>query len=262
VKTTETALVTGAGSGTGREYVAMLLRDGATVLAVSLLDNELSALEADLGPEDGRLIVKQADLSEPDAAEKLFAWCEESGHQVDVLINNAGFAAYGHPTEVDLDKVERMLNLNILTCTKLSVLFGRRMKERRSGRILVMGSTAGYAPPMRLAAYGASKSYTNVFTFCLGAELRTHGVTVTCVTPGTFRSNFASTADIASQANSGLLRSLYAKENLDAPAVARAGYEAMRAGRANVTVGKKGHAAKVAGRMLSPVFIARISKRL
>lgn len=258
----ETALVTGAGAGTGREYVRMLLADGATVLAVSLLQDELDQLVADLDPGDGRLVVHQSDLSEPDAAEKLLAWCDEGGHHIDILVNNAGFAVYGAPTEVDLAKVERMLNLNVLTSLKVSVLFGRRMKDRGRGRILVMGSTAGYAPTMRLGAYGASKAFTNTFTFCLGAELRGSGVTVTCVAPGSFRSNFAASADVSSHQGKTGLKKIYEKEKLDAPAVARAGYDAMRKGKPTVTVGSKGIAAKVLGRILSPVFMARMSKSL
>ena len=259
---TETALVTGAGAGTGREFVKLLLADGATVLAVSLLQDELDRLHADLDPGDGRLIVHQADLSQPDAAEKLAAWCDEGGHRVDVLINNAGFAVYGAPSEVDLDLVESMINLNVLTCTKLSVLFARRMRERGRGRILVMGSTAGYAPTMRLGAYCATKSFTNLFSFVLGAELHGTGVTLTCVAPGSFKSKFADTGGVTGHQGKGGLKRLYEKEKLDAPAVAAAGYRAMRAGKPTVTVGSKGVAAKVLGRVLSPVFLARMSRSL
>jgi short-subunit dehydrogenase len=260
--TTTTALVTGAGAGTGREYVRLLLADGATVIAVSLLDDELDALLKEQGTDDGRLIIKQADLSVADAAEQLLAWCDEHGYVIDTLINNAGFAAYGLPTEVDLGKVERMLMLNVVTSTKLSMLFGARMKSRGRGQILVMGSTAGMAPTQRLGAYGASKAYTNAFTYCLGAELKPAGVTVTCVTPGSFQSNFAASADVTGYAGKTGLKRVYESEKLDAKAVAAAGYGAMRKGRAAVTIGSKGHAAKVMGRILSPVFMARMSKSL
>lgn len=67
---TQTALVTGAGAGTGREYVRLLLGDNVKVIAVSLLDAELSALRNELDPGGDRLITKQADLAEPDSAEK------------------------------------------------------------------------------------------------------------------------------------------------------------------------------------------------
>jgi uncharacterized protein len=251
----ETALVTGAGAGTGREYVRMLLADGARVLAVSLLKNELDDLAIACDAGDGRLIIKQADLSEPDAAERLVEWCHEEGHVVDTLINNAGFAVYGMPSEVDLERVESMIALNVTTCTKLSVLFARQMKQRRRGRILVMGSTAGFAPTPRLGAYCATKAYTNSFAWSLGAELRGTGVTITCVTPGVFQSKFASTAKVS---GSGLLTKIYAREKLDAAGVARAGYAAMRTGRPWVTVGSAGQLAKVISRVLPPPLTARL----
>lgn len=259
---TQTALVTGAGAGTGREYVRLLLADGAKVLAVSLLDDELRALQDEMDPGGERLVTKQADLAEPDSAEKLLAWCDEHGYQVDVLINNAGFAAYGSPTDIDLNKLERMLTLNVVTSTKLSMIFGRRMKERGSGRILVMGSSAGFSPAVRVAAYGASKAFTNTFTIALAAELETSGVTVTCVAPGSFQSNFAATADIADFDGKSGMKWIYAKEKLDAPTVARTGYRALRKGKPTVIVGSKGVAAKVLARVLSPVFLARRSRLL
>jgi uncharacterized protein len=259
---TPIALVTGAGAGTGREYVRLLLADRVKVIAVSLLDDELRALRDEFDPTGDRLVVKQADLAEPDSAEKLLAWCDEHGYQVDTLINNAGFAAYGSPTEIDLSKLERMLTLNVVTSTKLSMIFGRRMKERGSGRILVMGSSAGYSPTVRFAAYGASKAYTNTFSLALGAELEQSGVRVTCVAPGSFRSNFAATADVTGFHGKSMMKRIYEREKLDAPAVALAGYRALQKGKPMVTVGSKGLAAKVLARALSPVFMARRSRIL
>jgi short-subunit dehydrogenase len=251
----ETAVVTGAGAGTGREFTKLLLADGAIVIAVSLLSEELDALTRELDPGQGRLVTKQADLSESNAAEDLLTWCDEQGYDVDVLINNAGFAIYGEPTEVDMSRVETMIALNVVTCLKMSVLFARRMKQRGSGKILVMGSTAGIAPTPRLGAYCATKAFTNSASWSLGAELRGTGVDVTVVTPGSFRSNFAGTANVR---DTSLLGKVYRRERLDASGVARRAYSAMRKGRATVTVGRSGQLAKVLGRVLPPVFVARV----
>lgn len=257
-----TALVTGAGAGTGREYVRMLLADNVRVIAVSLLGEELAQLQAQFDPTGDHLITKQADLSEPEAAEKLAAWCDEHGYEVDTLINNAGFAAYGNPTEIDLSRIEQMLLLNVMTSTKLSMIFGSRMSERGRGRILVMGSSAGFSPTVRFAAYGASKAYTNTFSLALGADLEKHGVSLTCVAPGAFKSNFAAAANVGTFPGRPLMQRIYANEKLDARAVADAGYRAMLAGKPMITVGSKGYAAKLLARALSPVFLARRSRLL
>lgn len=252
------ALVTGAGAGTGREYVKLLLADGATVIAVSLLKTELDDLVAESAAGD-RLVTHQADLSERDAAERLLEWCDEQGHLVDVLINNAGFAVYGLPTEVDLDRVETMIGLNVVTCMKLSVLFARRMRERGRGRILVMGSTAGMAPTPRLGAYCATKAFTNSFAWSLGSELRGTGVTMTVVTPGGFQSKFAETAGVSGPA---LLTKVYEREKLDAAGVARKAYAAMLKGKPTVTVGSSGQMAKGMSRAVPPTLLARLLRSM
>ncbi|GAA0608113.1 SDR family oxidoreductase [Sporichthya brevicatena] len=256
--TRSTALVTGAGAGTGREYVKLLLAEGATVVAVSLLKTELDDLAEEMAAGD-RLVIHQADLSEPDAAERLVEWCDEQSIVVDTLINNAGFAVYGMPTEVDLDRVETMIGLNVVTCLKLSVLFARRMRERGRGRILVMGSTAGMAPTPRLGAYCATKAFTNTFAWSLGAELRGTGVTMTVVTPGGFRSKFADTAGVSGPA---LLTKVYEREKLDAASVARKAFAAMRAGKPTVTVGSSGQVAKFLSRIVPPTTMARLLRSM
>jgi uncharacterized protein len=126
----------------------------------------------------------------------------------------------------------------------------------------VMGSSAGFSPTVRLAAYGASKAYTNTFSLALGAELEQSGVTLTCVAPGSFQSNFAATADVAGFSGNSMMKRIYASEKLDAAAVAQAGYHALVQGKPMVTVGNKGVAAKVLARALSPVFMARRSRIL
>ncbi|WP_161976532.1 SDR family oxidoreductase [Mycolicibacterium sp. CH28] len=252
---TEIALVTGAGSGTGREYTRLLLAEGsATVVAVSLLADELASLQAELDPDGQRLVIRQADLSRPRAAEDLVQWCDDQGFEVGTLVNNAGFAVYGAPTEVDLERVETMIGLNVVTTLKLAVLVGRRMKRRGTGRILIMGSTAGLAPTPRLGAYCATKAFTNSFGWSLASELRRSGVQVTVVTPGSFNSKFAATAEVT---HNSLLGRLYAHERLDATTVAQRGYTALRRGRSSVTVGFSGYLVSAVSRLLPPAITAR-----
>ena len=248
------ALVTGAGAGTGREFAKLLLGKGAHVVAVSLLADELDSLQKDLDRGGERLTVKQADLSLPHAAEDLVKWCDEQGFEVETLVNNAGFAIYGEPTEVDLDRVETMIGLNVVTTLKLSVLFGRRMKALGRGNILIMGSTAGMAPTPHLAAYCASKAFTNSFSWSLAAELRGAGVGVTVVTPGSFNSSFAETARVT---DDSLLGRIYKRERLDAAAVALRAYSAMQKHRTTVTVGFGGHVVQLLSRALPAAVAAR-----
>ena len=189
-------VVTGAGSGIGKEFTKLYLEDGSHVLAVSLVQAELDQLSEDFRFGAPRLQTLQMDLSKPDAAAALLQWCQENDWFPDTLINNAGFACFGDAVDLAPERVANMLELNVITLTMTSMLFGGQMKERGHGAILNVGSTAGMVPSVRFASYGASKSYVNTFTYALAAELKPYGVTVTCLTPGATQTKFAQAGGI------------------------------------------------------------------
>jgi short-subunit dehydrogenase len=245
-------IVTGAGSGIGKEFVKLFLADGSAVLAVSLLDDELDRLKVELPSYGPRLETLQMDLSEPSAAEKLVSWCTDHDWVPDTLINNAGFACFGDAVDLSLERVTSMIELNVATLTKTSMLFGALMKQRSRGAILNVGSTAGMMPAARMAAYCATKSYVNTFTFALGAELEPHGVTVTCLTPGATQTNFAHAGGFDDYKGKSMLKDMFAKDKAGSPAeVARGGYDALIKKKRHALVGKGAKIAGVASRVLS-----------
>lgn len=245
-------LVTGAGSGIGKEFTKLYLQDGSAVLAVSLLQDELDRLPEDFRFGASRLQTLQMDLAKPDAAGALLQWCGENAWFPDVLINNAGFACFGEAVELPTERVADMLELNVITLTMTSMLFGREMKRRGHGRILNVGSTAGMVPSTRMAAYCASKSYVNSFTYALAAELKPYGVTVTCLTPGATQTKFAQAGGIDSFNGKSLLRNMFDKNKAGSPSeVARAGYDALSAGKTQARVGTGSTFAAVAARVVA-----------
>jgi short-subunit dehydrogenase len=245
-------VVTGAGSGIGKEFAKLFLEDGSAVLAVSLVQAELDQLDDDFRFGAPRLQTLQMDLAKPDAAAQLLQWCRDNDWFPDVLINNAGFACFGDAVDLSPEQVANMLELNVITLTMTSMLFGRQMKERGHGAILNVGSTAGMVPSVRLASYGASKSYVNTFTYALAAELKPHGVTVTCLTPGATQTKFAQAGGIDSFTGKSLLHNMFAKNKAGSPAVvARAGYDALAAGNRQALVGKGATFAAVLSRVMS-----------
>ena len=232
-------LVTGAGSGIGRELVKLFLADGSKVLAVSLLDAELERLTIDLASSAERLQTLQMDLAEPASAEKLLSWCLDHDWVPDTLVNNAGFACFGEAVDLPLDRVTAMLELNVATLTKTSMLFGSLMKDRHRGSILNVGSTAGMVPAARMAAYCATKSYVNTFSFALAAELKPYGVTVTCLMPGATQTNFARAGGIDDFKGKSMLHDIFAKNKAGSPAeVARGGYDGLAKHKRHALVGK------------------------
>ncbi|TAM65257.1 SDR family NAD(P)-dependent oxidoreductase [Mycobacterium sp.] len=245
-------LVTGAGSGIGKEFTKLYLEDGSRVLAVSLVQAELDQLSNDFAFGAARLETLQMDLAKPDAAEALLRWCQENDWFPDILINNAGFACFGDAVDLAPERVANMLELNVITLTMTSMLFGRQMKERRRGAILNVGSTAGMVPSVRFASYGGSKSYVNTFTYALAAELKPYGVTVTCLTPGATQTKFAEAGGIDVFGEKSMLHNMFEKKKAGSPeVVARAGYDALAAGKRQALVGKGAKLAAVLSRAVS-----------
>jgi short-subunit dehydrogenase len=245
-------IVTGAGSGIGKEFTKLFVADGSRVLAVSLLTEELEKLATELDPQGKSLQTLQMDLATPDAGDRLFAWCTENDWMPDTLVNNAGFACFGESVELLPERVAQMLRLNVVTLTMTTMLFGKVMKQRRRGAILNVGSTAGMVPSTRMASYGASKSYVNTFSYALAAELKPYGVTVTCVTPGATQTNFAHASGIDQFNGKSLLHNMFAKGNAGSPEeVARAGYEALKRGQPQALVGKGARLAATLSRLVS-----------
>ena len=245
-------IVTGAGSGIGKEFVKLFLDDGSAVLAVSLLQSELDQLQSDFPSYGARLATLQMDLAEPPAAEKLLSWCTSNDWVPDTLVNNAGFACFGDVVDLSLDRVASMLELNVVTLTRTSTLFGAVMKERGHGAILNVGSTAGMVPMARMASYCASKAYVNSFTYALGAELAPHGVTVTCLTPGATQTNFAHAGGFDEFKGRSLLKKMFDNKKAGSPVeVARAGYDAVNSGKRQALVGKGATAASVSSRLIA-----------
>ncbi|MEM1194663.1 MAG: SDR family oxidoreductase [Pseudomonadota bacterium] len=188
----KTALVTGGGSGIGREFVRLFARQNYQIVVFSLVQDELDALQTELerslSPEHIHLF--QLDLSRPNASADVVEVCEAKGLEIDILVNNAGFALWGECVEQDPDKLNAMMQLNIVALTELSQQFGRKMKARRGGKILNVGSTLGVSPVPVAAVYGATKAYVNSFSVALALELAPYGVEVCVVEPFLTKTNF------------------------------------------------------------------------
>lgn len=235
----EAVLVTGGGSGIGRELVRLFLDDGARVLVASLVREELDGLTREFAAHGDRLAVLQRDLSRPGAARDLLDWCDANGWEIDTLVNNAGFATYADVVDEDLARVETMIALNVVALTELSALFGARMKARGRGSILNVGSTAGMVASARFACYGGTKAYVNQFTFALRAELKPHGVSVTLLTPGAVGTGFAEAARIDRFSGKSMMKDMFAAGKASTPAeIANAAYRGLRKGKPQVLVGK------------------------
>ncbi|MGY3822248.1 SDR family NAD(P)-dependent oxidoreductase [Acinetobacter haemolyticus] len=181
-------LVTGGGSGIGKEISKQLLNKGATVIVATLLETEIEHLKRELGNLPGKLITIQIDLTSHKAIDELLQYVEEQNLKIDVLINNAGTALFGDHIDLDITRVNTMLNLNILAMTELCSKVAQHMIQKKvSGSILNIASIGGFTPVPKLAAYAASKHYVVAFTQALHEELAPHHIFVGAFCPGITR---------------------------------------------------------------------------
>lgn len=180
------SLVTGASRGIGIEYARTLARDyGSDLLIVSSHETDVQGVAADIADEFGVNVIPLAmDLAVPDAAERLFAYTQEKGLDVDVLVNNAGMFFFNPLIDTDMARIERMITLHVLTVTKLCRLFGEVMCQRGSGFILNMSSLSTWMACPGIQVYNASKAYLYNFSKALWYEFKPKGVHVLVVTPG------------------------------------------------------------------------------
>ncbi|MGH8493867.1 MAG: SDR family NAD(P)-dependent oxidoreductase [Moraxellaceae bacterium] len=228
------ALITGGGSGIGRELCKLFNRDGYKLVIVSLLESELAETKAELLAErpDADILTIQQDLSTATAGDDLYADLKIRGITVDVLVNNAGFGLWGEHLALAPARVQSMLQLNIVTLTALTSHFGAQMKARGEGRILNIGSTTSFQPLPYLAAYAASKAYVVSFSEALAEELAPFGVSVTCVCPGTTQTKFLSTAGVKSAEENNMTSLAYwaDKAAMSPEDVARVAYAGLQSG--------------------------------
>jgi len=223
------ALVTGASAGIGKELARVLARDHDLILTARRVE-ELNALAAELRAAHAAAChVVPADLADPRGPRQLFDAVASAGLSVEVLVNNAGFGDHGPFAAADLGKLLRMIQVNVTALTELTGLFLPQMRARGRGRVLNVGSVAGFQPGPLMAVYYATKAYVNSLSEALDDELAGTGVTVTCLCPGPTHSEFRAVA--------GMRRGFSVAQEMDTRAVAEAGVRGMRRGKRLVIPG-------------------------
>ena len=119
-----TALVTGASSGMGVDYARELARRGANLILVARRRDALERVAKEMRDHHGvEVRVTPADLSDASDRERLFRELEAEGSQVDMLLNNAGFGLFGKFAESDWERVNQMLQIDIVALSHLTRLF-------------------------------------------------------------------------------------------------------------------------------------------
>lgn len=220
----KTALITGASSGLGKEFARIHAAKGGDVILTARRGDALEALKAELeAAHDITAHVFALDLGAEGGAAALIDSVNGAGLQVDVLINNAGFGGHGVHTERALEDELAMIDLNVKALITLTHAFAGRMVAQGGGKILNVGSTAGFIPGPNQAIYFATKAFVNSFSQAIDQELTEKGVSCTVLAPGYVETEFAKAANLEGTA-------MVKSGGKGAAEVAKIGYDAMMAG--------------------------------
>ncbi len=221
------AVVTGASTGIGYELAICCAREGFD-LVVAADEAQIQSAAEQFKTIGVRCEAVEADLSTLEGVDKLLGAI--GGRPVDALLANAGRGLGKGFLDQDFNDVIHVVNTNISGTLYLIQSVGRDMRERGKGRVLIVGSIAGFIPGTYQAVYNASKAFLDSFSFALRAELADSGVTVTCLMPGATETDFFERAD--------MLDTKVGQSQKDDPAdVAATGFRAMMNGDGDVVSG-------------------------
>jgi len=190
-----TVLITGASSGIGLELAHVYAENGYNLFLTARREDNLLELKKTIERKHNVIVnYFPLDLSAPQSSEILYAKTKELNLDFEIVINNAGFGMYGEFAKSDIAQNEMMLNLNMLSLTKLCHFYANDMVKHGSGHIVNIASAAAFQPVPYLAAYSATKAYVLHFSEALAYELKPKNVFVTTICPGATVSEFGQTA--------------------------------------------------------------------
>ena len=252
----ETVLVTGASSGIGWELAKCFAADGSALVLTARNTEALQSLAAELRRVHRvEVTVITADLARSESPATLFQELQGRGIAVDVLVNNAGFGAWGLFAELPLPRQLEMLQVNINALIELTGLFLPGIRQRRRGGILNVASVAGFLPGPGMTVYYATKACVLSFTEALAEELRGTDLTVTALCPGPTVTNFNQVAIRVDKPR--MVRMV----KLSAEAVARHGHSAFRRRKAVAVPGLQNRLLVLLIRFLPRSLVRRLAAK-
>lgn len=188
----ETALITGASSGIGLEIAKCLANKGFDLVLTARNKTKLEyAAHAISSQVNVSVETVVADLHDPLAPQALYDYCQQKGHEISLLVNNAGYAIPSSFDQTPMEEEEKFIRVLALAVIALTKLFVRDMLTRKKGRVMMISSVAAFAPPSAIQTlYGPIKTFVNRFSEGLNLNYNKSGITSTAVCPGYTVTNF------------------------------------------------------------------------
>jgi hypothetical protein len=250
------ALVTGASAGIGKALAEELAAGGTNLVLTARRRERLEDLARTLSTAHKiKAEVFVADLADPAGPEKILAFTQGKNIPIDLLINNAGFGAYGEFATSDRSRQLEMVQVNCAAVVNLTHLFLPAMIQRRSGDILILASTASFQAVPYISTYAASKAFDLSFAEGLAEELKPHGIRVCALCPGSTESEFHVVANQANIPAANRRRETSEK-------VARTGLQALTSGKSYVISGTGNYLGAQIQRLVPRRLVTSIAAKL
>ncbi|WP_238883593.1 SDR family oxidoreductase [Clostridium sp. YIM B02551] len=250
-------LITGASSGIGYELSKLFALGGSNLILVARNNEALYKVKEEISKlNDVDIEVLSIDLSKEESVECILDFVEKKNIVVNNLVNNAGMGDFGEFAKSDYKRQLDMIQVNIMSLTKLTKVFLEDMIQRGTGGILNVASTAAFAPGTNMSVYYATKAYVLSLTEALHEENTKNGIRVMALCPGA--------VDTAFQQKAGIKKSKLAKGNIMYPnEVAVIGYtKFIKTNKAIVIPGFKNKLLIQAMRILPRNLIRKIIKKV
>lgn len=248
------ALVTGASSGIGWALAEQLAAHSVNLVLTARRADRLAQLAGDVTTRHKvQAHIFAADLAQPQTPSEIFGFTKQNRLPIELLINNAGFGAYGEFRKIEPRRLLDMVQVNVASVVHLTHLFLPSMVERRSGSILIVASTAAFQPVPYISTYAATKGFDLLFAEGLAEEVRRYGVRVCALCPGSTVSEFY---EVAGQpAHMGGAQEPNEK-------VARVGLQALADGKPRVISGTRNWLSVEAQRLAPRRLVTRVAARM
>ena len=226
------ALITGASGGIGfalAKELASLKHDVLLVArSADLLKRNCDDLKREFGVTAEFIAT---DLAQPNAVEMVQDWIQKNHFDIDILINNAGFASWGPLKELPMSEIQGMMALNMNTLAGLSKTLIPNLEQHPRAYIMNVSSTAAYQAVPTLSTYAATKAFVLLFTRGLKWELKGTNISVSCLSPGPTSTGFID------RANLGMMKEKAEKFSMKPEQVAKIAIKGMFAGKAEIIPG-------------------------
>lgn len=190
------AFITGASSGIGLSFAKQLAQKGFNLILLARRKDRLEAIAGELESQhsiDCEII--QADLSDMDDITKAAEYIRQL-NDLDVLVNNAGFATRGYFADVPIEKSVAMMNVHLTATIQFTHAAIKGMLKRKRGALINVSSIGSFVLSPGNVVYDATKSFLNTFSENLKLEMQDTDIRIQALCPGFTRTEFHESGDL------------------------------------------------------------------